>query len=66
MKRARKTGKESMSNCLYVIRSTGADVELWLTQHLGNLLDERDELKAEIGRLKRRLTRLEAKTTHNP
>ncbi len=55
-----------MSNCLYVIRSTGADVELWLTQHLGNLLDERDELKAEIGRLKRRLTRLEAKTTHNP
>ena len=55
-----------MSDCLYVIRSTGADAELWLAQHIGNLRDDRDELKAEIGRLKRRLTRLEAKPKHNP
>jgi hypothetical protein len=60
-KRYRPHGGQRAANCVIILRRQGEDVIDWLASHIGNQWDTNDELRAEVARLKRRLTRLECK-----
>lgn len=59
---SRLPGHQRLANALKLVRNAGEDPILWLAQHVGNLRDERDHMRAEIANLKRRVSRLEKRT----
>lgn len=60
-KRYRLPGRQRAANCVIILRRQSEDVIDWLAAHLGNQWDLNDKMRAEVARLKRRLTRLECR-----